>query len=260
MDTIQQRVLTKDQVEQFYHDVFVTTQIKDFLGVMDEAGLPPCDVIDIGGGVGFFAEALAKASANRPEVVDMDPASVAACHKRGVCAIVGDALNPPPRSESSIVSFNLILHHLVGSSDAATLALQSRALSVWQGKARAIFVNEYIYDSAVGNASGWLIFQITSSQLLSAVGRLVARFVPSLQANTFGTGVRFRAHAEWVALFEGLGYRVAAYRRGPEENVSLARRMLLIKSCRRDSYLLMAAGAASAGAAAHAAKTAQGMN
>ena len=117
---------------------------------------------------------------------------------------------------------------------------ENRAVAVWQRKAKAVFVNEYIYDSYFGNASGWLIYRITSSRLLSALGEAVAKIVPSLRANTFGTGVRFRANQEWIDLFDGLGFKVAAYRRGSEENVSLARRMLMIKSCRRDSYLLVA--------------------
>ena len=32
--------------------------------------------------------------------------------------------------------------------------------------------------------------------------------VPSLKANTFGVGVRFRAHGEWLRVFESAGYDV----------------------------------------------------
>lgn len=240
MSATQQRVLKTEQVEEFYHDVFVSTQMRDFVDVVAETGIPLKKVVDIGGGCGFFAEALAGKTGLDAHVVDMDPGSVAACQNRGVPAEQGDALNPAQHGDEDVVSFNLILHHLVAASDAETEALQKRALSVWRNKAKAVFVNEYIYDSYLGNASGWLIYQITASRLLSALGEAVAKFVPSLRANTFGTGVRFRAHQEWVELFVGQGFTVAAYRRGLEENVSLARRMLLIKSCRRDSYLLVA--------------------
>lgn len=239
MAATQQRVLKTEQVEEFYHDVFVTSQVHDFVDVVDEAQLSVRKVVDIGGGCGFFAGALAKKTGFNAQVVDMDQGSVAACHNRGVPAELGDALKPAQRGDEDVVSFNLILHHLVAASDAETEALQKQAVAVWRGKAKAVFVNEYIYDSYVGNASGWLIYQITSSQLLSTLGEMVAKFVPSLRANTFGTGVRFRANQEWISLFDGLGFKVAAYRRGPEENVSLARRMLIIKSCRRDSYLLV---------------------
>lgn len=240
MSAIQQRVLKTGQLEEFYHDMFVTTQVRDFVELVDETKLPVKKVIDIGGGCGFFAHALTQKTGFHAQVVDMDPNSVAACFEKGVPAEIGDALNPAQAGDEDVVSFNLILHHLVAASDAETEALQKRAVVVWKEKARAVFVNEYIYDSYIGNASGWLIYQITSSRLLSALGETVAKFVPSLRANTFGTGVRFRANQEWIELFDRLGFKVSAYRRGSEENVSLARRMLLIKSCRRDSYLLVA--------------------
>jgi hypothetical protein len=239
MSAIQQRVLKTERIEEFYHDAFVTTQVRDFVDCVVEAKLPVKKVIDIGGGCGFFADALAKKIAVDAQVLDMDPGSVAACIDKGVPAELGDALKPAQRGDEDVVSFNLILHHLVAASDSETEALQKQAVSVWRGKAKAVFVNEYIYDSYIGNMSGWLIYRITSSRLLSAIGEMVAKFVPSLQANTFGTGVRFRAHQEWLELFDRLGFKVAAYRRGSEENVSLARRLLMIKSCRRDSYLLV---------------------
>ena len=60
---------------------------------------------------------------------------------------------------------------------------------------RAVFVNEYIYELYVGNVSGWLIFQVTKSRVLSWIGRVVSTVVPSLRAKTFGVSVRFRTHA-----------------------------------------------------------------
>jgi hypothetical protein len=240
MSAIQQRVLKTERIEEFYHDMFVTTQVRDFVDFVAETKLPVKKVIDIGGGCGFFADALAKKTGLDAHVVDMDPGSVAACIEKGVPAELGDALNPTQRGDEDVVSFNLILHHLVAASDAETEALQKRAVAAWQGKSKAVFVNEYIYDSYIGNTSGWLIYRITASRLLSALGQAVAKFAPSLRANTFGTGVRFRANQEWINLFDRLGFKVAAYRRGSEEHVSLARKMLMIKSCRRDSYLLVA--------------------
>ena len=240
MTTFQQRVLKTEQVEQFYHDLFVTAQVRDFVDLVGETDISAQKVIDVGGGCGFFAEALGNKAHINVQVIDMDPGSVSVCRGKGVSAEIGDALNPIQHGDEDIVCFNLILHHLVAASDAETEALQKRAVEVWRRKAKALFINEYIYDSFFGNASGWLIYRITSSQLLSALGKAVAKIVPSLRANTFGTGVRFRANQEWIDLFGGLGFKVAAYRRGSEENVSFARRMLMIKSCRRDSYLLVA--------------------
>jgi len=113
-----------------------------------------------------------------------------------------------------------------------------KALDRWKGSGTCLFVNEYIYDSWVKEWSGSLIYQITTSRLLSAMAGFVSRFVPSLRANTFGVGVRFRAEQEWRRLFAAEGWRVVGYLRGREEEVSLPRRMLMIRSCRRDSFLL----------------------
>ena len=134
--------------------------------------------------------------------------------------------------------FNLILHHLVGHGERETSSLQMRALDRWKGNDVRLFVNEYIYDSYVANASGALIYGITASSLLSSLAGFVARFLPSLRANTFGVGVRFRSEKEWRRMFEAQGWRVSNYKRGKEEHVSLPRRLLLIKSCRRDSFVL----------------------
>ncbi|MDO8501390.1 MAG: hypothetical protein Q7S20_06075 [Gemmatimonadaceae bacterium] len=113
-------------------------------------------------------------------------------------------------------------------------------MSAWKGNADFIFVNEYIYDSYWSDLSGALIYRITSSRFLSALGRIVAKVIPSLRANTFGVGVRFRDHQGWSELFQSLGYGVVGYRRGTEEVVSLPRRLLCIKSCRRDTFVLRA--------------------
>ena len=172
-------------------------------------------------------------------VLDSDIRSINLCKEAGIDAVQDDALNPTIAGDESIVCFNLILHHLVGTSEQETYRLQEHALSVWRSTARMIFVNEYIYESYIfKNFSGWLIFQITSSSLLSKIGNFLAKFAPSLKANTFGVGVRFRSHTEWREIFYSLGFDVIDTVIGPQEYVSLPRRCLLIKNCRRDSFLL----------------------
>ena len=117
--------------------------------------------------------------------------------------------------------------------------MQGHALSVWHSTVHAVFVNEYIYESyVINNLSGWLIYQITSNSVLSGLSRFIAKFSPSLKANTFGVGVRFRSHKEWCKMFESLGFKVVGTKIGKEEFVSLPRRLLLIKNCRRDSFFL----------------------
>lgn len=237
--TNDQRRLANEQIELFHHDLFVETQLQHFVEICQPrlAGRKGV-VLDMGGGCGFFSAALALRTGLPCRVVDADPVSVGKARELGVDANVGNALAPLPAGDESAVCFNLILHHLVASTDDRTRKLQCAALSSWSGRDVLLFVNEYIYESHVRNASGRLIFEITASRVLSAIGKLVSRAVPSLNANTFGVGVRFREAADWVRLFEDAGWQVVASKRGEEEFVSLPRRLLLIKSCRRDSFVL----------------------
>jgi hypothetical protein len=231
-----QNKLSNEQVEAFYHDHFVEAQAGDFvrlLGAM-EGG----KVVDVGGGCGFFARRLGELTGRRVRVLDTDAASVESCRKAGIEAEVGDALAPRIAGDEDVAAFNLILHHLVGRSEAATRDLQRRALAAWRPKVRAVFVNEYIYESYFGGFSSWLIYRITKSRILSWIGRAVSTFVPSLRANTFGVGVRFRDRRQWRAIFEEAGYEVVASLVGPDEVVSWPRRLLLIKRIGRDSFIL----------------------
>lgn len=233
--------LDAGQVEAFYHDEFVNSQVRNFISLVGQAGLALRTVVDVGGGCGYFAAAVKALTGVKARVIDTDPVSIAACHAKGLEAFAEDALHPQFRDDEDVVCLNLILHHLIGRTEAQTLDLQQRALGCWHGQAGAVFVDEYIYDSYFGTASGKLIYWITRSRLLSAVGRAISRLVPSMRANTFGVGVRFRSRKEWIGIFNILGYRVIGEVRGSEETVSTARRLLLIRSCRRDSFLLSAA-------------------
>ncbi len=238
-----QKTLSSNQLEAFYHDDFVEDQVKDFVSLLGAVGGVKAgqSVIDIGGGVGYFARRLSHLTGARVTVLDSDAASVAACRAAGIDAVCGDALSSLSIGEAEIVCFNLILHHLVGQSEKVTLDLQRRALAVWHAQARFVFVHEYIYESYFNDISGWLIFQITKSKALSRIGRLVSRIVPAFRANTFSVGVRFRAHREWLKIFESVGYTVESKTNGRPDGVSLPLRSLLIKSIRRDSFLLRAA-------------------
>ena len=232
-------MLSQEQIKAFYHDHFVESQINNFLKLFGQSPhLPKRVVVDVGGGCGYFAKGLANRSDFTVRVLDSDTQSITTCLGSGLDARCENALAPKIVGDENVVCFNLILHHLVGPSDAITLTLQKQALLAWRGRASAIFVDEYIYDSYIGNLSGWLIYTITSSSLLSAIGRSVSRFMPSLRANTFGVGVRFRSQREWIAIFEALGFTVTGTVRGHEEAVSIPRRLLMIRSCRRDSFLL----------------------
>jgi hypothetical protein len=232
-----QKTLSGDQIKEFYHDQFVDDQTRHFVKLLGATGSDGV-VVDVGGGCGFFARLLMDSTPFRVRVVDSDDTSIEGCRRIGVEAVRGDALAPDIRGDERIVVLNLILHHLVGRSEATTRELQSRALAVWLKRATSVFVNEYIYESFVDSLSGRLIFEITASAFLSTVGRLVSRFVPALRANTFNVGVRFRSHDEWRALFTAAGYAVKSVVIGEPERVSPVLRLLLIKQIRRDSFLL----------------------
>lgn len=232
-----QAKLSASQIEAFYHDEFAADQVRDFVALTE--GAPPQGVVvDLGGGIGHFAHGLASESRLRVRVVDSDPVSVERCRQRGVEAVAGDALAPDFQGDEDAACFNLILHHLVGKDEPTTRALQIQALKAWQGHSRFVFVNEYIYESFVGHLSGRIIYAITSSHVLSAIGRAIGRVVPAFRANTFGTGVRFRASHEWHALFAEAGYAVKRATQGVPEHISPPLRLLLIKAIRRDSFRL----------------------
>jgi hypothetical protein len=233
-----QETLSVGQLEAFYHDEFVEDQARHFQQLLARFDQGSGVTADVGGGCGFFARRVAEITGRRMRVIDLDPVSVATCRRAGVDAVEGDALAPTIAGDEQIASFNLVLHHLVGRSERLTRELQVRALAAWRRQVKHVFVNEYIYESYIGHFSGWMIYRITSSAFLSAIGRVVARVVPAFRANTFGVGVRFRAHQEWRELFGQAGYDVVASVQGAEERVAPPRRLLLIRSIRRDSYLL----------------------
>lgn len=231
-----QTKLTDAQIEEFLHDEFVADQVRDFRELVPVEG--GGTVVDMGGGCGFFAKALASETGLPTRVIDSDRRSVELCRSLGVEAREGDALAPVPDGDEQVVCFNLILHHLVGADEPTTRALQKRALAAWRDRETPVFVNEYIYQSFVGRVSARLIYEVTSSAFLSAIARAASRIVPALRANTFGTGVRFRSHEEWRELFAEAGYRVVGDRIGQAETIALPWRLLLIREIRRDSFLL----------------------
>lgn len=234
--------LAQHQIEAFYSDRLANDQVRHFLEIHEKCPMALVHVaVDVGGGCGHFARQLSEKTGFKTRVIDSDSQSIDACRREygsHVDAEVGDALDPPIHGDENLVCFNLILHHLVAKNEKSTRELQKMAIANWANKAKFIFVNEYIYDSYLSGFSGRFIYEITKNPVLSTIGKLVSIVFPSLRANTFGVGVRFRSHDEWISLFEECGFKVVQVAHGRHERISLPRRLLLIKRKKRDSFLL----------------------
>ena len=135
--------MSQDQITAFYHDFFVENKVDDLMAFSGLSVTPSLDnIVDIGGGCGFFAKALQNRIHQKVRVLDSDSQSTDFCKQEGIEATYGDALKPTIVGDEAIVCFNLILHHLVGRSDHETYKMQGHALSVWHSTVHAIFVNE----------------------------------------------------------------------------------------------------------------------
>jgi len=229
------------QLTEFYHDEFVKDQVAEFRALVGPL-VPGARVVDLGGGIGHFASALARETGARVEVIDSDPESVRRCADQGVPATTGDAITTRAADGAEVATFNMILHHLVTPGFDATRALQVAALAnlARPRGPRRVFVNEYIYEGLlVPSLSAAAIFRVTSSGLLSRLAAAVARVVPSLRANTFGVGVRFRDAADWRRMFDAAGWRVIGHVSDRRDKISFARRVALaLNDIRQDSFLL----------------------
>jgi hypothetical protein len=238
-----QKQLQPGVLQVYYTDAATADQVRHFLDLFKPLSLDrPVKVVDLGGGCGHFAHRLEEAGGFSVRVIDTDEASIDACRDRGLSdARLGNALSPPILGDEQVVSFNLVLHHLVGEDLASTRKLQAQALKVWRDHIKYVFVHEYVYESYLfSDLAGKVTFTITSNKLLSKIASRISKLhmFKALRANTFGVGVRFRSNASWRALFKECGYEVAGFAPGPSEFMPLLRQLLFAKRKRRDSYLL----------------------
>jgi SAM-dependent methyltransferase len=235
--------LSEKQLDAFNVEGYSNTQANHLIDLLRLNGVADrvFQVVDIGGGYGYFASALSRIKNWPIRVIDSDIRAIAYCSNNlsgNIKALLGDALTPNIIGDEEIICFNLILHHLIGKNETETRRLQKKALLEWNKQVKYIFINEYIYESYIGYVSGRLIYEITKSKVLSFVGKYVAEIIPSFRANTFGVGVRFRSHNEWLELFEECGFKVVETKIGPNEITSIPLRALIIRNVRRDSFLL----------------------
>jgi hypothetical protein len=66
-----QNILSQSQIEAFYHDNFVDSQVRDFIKLIGLRIYPHLGkIVDMGGGCGFFAKALQRHTDFKIRVVD----------------------------------------------------------------------------------------------------------------------------------------------------------------------------------------------
>jgi hypothetical protein len=158
--------------------------------------------LDIGGGNGKFADRLL---ANYPKCRGTVLDNSELLLNRNTCnhrkkIIFNSVENLSSLNEKyDIVSFNWLLHHLVGNSYAQSRqnidkTLQ-KAISLLTERGRiSIFENMYnglIFDGL----PSYLIYNLTSLKSISA-------FTSRMGANTAGVGVCFLSKNQWVSTFE----------------------------------------------------------
>jgi hypothetical protein len=240
-----QVTLGDKQIAAFNTDRNASEQAARFIRFSQAVGgiAPGRFVVDVGGGNGYFARELHARTGWSVRVIDSDEKSIDGCKAlaiAGVEAVVGDAIAPQIRGDEGAAAFNLVLHHLIGRTEADTAMLQEKSLRAWRGRVPFLMVSEISYDSLAFDLTGKVIFAVTSSKLLSKIAGVVGKFVPSLRANTLGVGVRFRSKREWLSFFDRSGYRVLEVVEGEPEPISIPLRFLFVKQIRSDFFLLVA--------------------
>jgi len=99
-------------------------------------------------------------------------------------------------------------------------------------------LHEICYEGRLHkNLTGKLIYHITSNNFLSKIARSLANFAPSLKANTFGVGVRFRSMNEWRFMVERKMVIKGILSGDPERHSIIRRLFLNISNVKRVSVL-----------------------
>jgi SAM-dependent methyltransferase len=163
--------------------------------------------LDVGGGVGVFAEHVTKLQKGT-QIDVIEPNTEA--HKKfrknkGIKLIKGHFPNVKFSQKYDFILFNLVLHHMLDGNNLKTRKLQQLALEEAckiLKKDGVIVVQENIYDPLFGrDLSGRLIYYFTRSKIFKKIFR-------RLGANTAGEGVRFHSDKEWEAIMTESGLSI----------------------------------------------------
>ncbi|MDB2668338.1 class I SAM-dependent methyltransferase [Alphaproteobacteria bacterium] len=163
--------------------------------------------LDVGGGVGVFAEHVAKLQEGT-QIDVIEPGTEAHGKFRkseGIKLIKGYFPNIKLSQKYDFVLFNLVLHHMLDENHFKTRELQRAALreaAKILKKNGVIVVQENIYDPLFGrDLSGRLIYYFTRSKIFEKIFR-------RLGANTAGEGVSFNSDKEWEAIMTESGLSI----------------------------------------------------
>jgi SAM-dependent methyltransferase len=177
------------------------------------SGRVACDarlrILDVGGGVGTFADLLAKLG--RDFYIDViDPSKIASDNFMASerVRLIRDDFNswtPPSGALYDLIVFRHVLHHLIGDTYEASIRTQIMALqkaaSLLSSQGQ-IYLLEIIYEPSIGtDLTSRLIFFATHLQRFSALFR-------RLGANTAGEGVCFHHLPIWKSILGQCSLRV----------------------------------------------------
>jgi len=248
------RVLTESQLQTFDED-YVTPELFEAIAGEINREFPDRSFafLDVGGGQGFFADALL-ARFPRATATVLDNSSsllfknASDPRKRLVLASAAELSSQIRNQAFDIIFFNLSLHHFVGGSYYQSRQFQRNALAQAQtllAKGGRIAVTENLFDGLLlPDLPGYLIYRLTSSRVLAPVIR-------RLGANTAGCGVCFLSSAGWRKEFRSVRLHETAFRavRYADESFwpALKMRLLSVRSISRGFFWLKSEQSIAAG-------------
>src|SRR5262245_6771404 len=153
---VEQRVLPQMAIDAFDTHEGTAEQLQHFKTLLGYTRESVFSLLDVGGGTGFFATAVQREFPHAAiTILDLDESSVRKGRESGLNALQGSILDPPDEIRAKkfdVVSFNLMLHHIIGDDEPSTYDLQRRALE--QGRSLMtnegkMFVHEICYEGRV---------------------------------------------------------------------------------------------------------------
>lgn len=177
-------------------------------------GRPALRILDVGGGIGTVATALAEAfPESHVVVVDVSPLARDNFIPHARTSLVfDDFLSWQPAGTFDVVIFRTVLHHFVAPTESLTDAAQhaaiAKAAEIASPGGKVLVIENFYEPFATEDLTGRLIYALTRSKAIAHVTRL-------LGANTAGEGVRFRSLQSWTRLFEANAYSVQEVVRAP---------------------------------------------